>query len=131
MGRTRSSSPAWTGSAGPCPTPCAPFRPLTDRDIGLQALDVDLDTSTATGRLMLNMLLMLANWERDLLRERTREGLEAARRQGRVGGRPRALEEKDQAAIKAALEAGLSVADVARMHGVSARTISRVKSGTY
>ena len=92
---------------------------------------MDLDTSTATGRLMLNMLLMLANWERDLLRERTREGLEAARRQGRVGGRPRALEEKDQAAIKAALEAGLSVADVARMHGVSARTISRVKSGTY
>lgn len=44
---------------------------LADREIGLQALDVQLDTSTASGRLMLNMLLMLADWERDLLRERT------------------------------------------------------------
>lgn len=73
----------------------------------------------------------LAEWERDLLIERTREGLEAARRQGRVGGRPRVLGEKDQAAILAALDAGLSVGDVAQMHGVSRRTISRVRSRTY
>lgn len=73
----------------------------------------------------------LGEWERDLLIERTCEGLEAARRQGRVGGRPRALDEKDQAAIKASLEAWLSVSDVARMHGVSTRAISRLKSGTY
>nr|WP_246418769.1 recombinase family protein [Micrococcus cohnii] len=110
------------------------MRTLTDLDergIGVEALDLDLDTTTAAGRLVVRVMASLAEWERDLLIERTREGLEAARRQGRVGGRPRALDEKDQAAIKASLEAGLSVADVARMHGASTRTISRVKSGTY
>lgn len=110
------------------------LRTLTDLDergIGVKALDLDLDTTTAAGRLVVRVMAALGEWERDLLIERTREGLEAARKQGRVGGRPRALEEKDQAAIRAALEAGLSVADVARMHGVSVRTISRVKAGTY
>lgn len=101
---------------------------MDDRGIGVKALDLDLDTTTAAGRLVVRVMASLAEWERDLLIERTREGLEAARRQGRVGGRPRALDEKDQVAIKASLEAGLSVA---RMHGVSTRTISRVKSGTY
>ena len=104
---------------------------LDEKGIGVKALDLDLDTTTAAGRLVVRVMAALGEWERDLLIERTREGLEAARKQGRVGGRPRALEEKDQAAIRAALEAGLSVADVARMHGVSVRTISRVKAGTY
>lgn len=110
------------------------LRTLTDLDergIGVTALDLDLDTTTAAGRLVVRVMASLAEWERDLLIERTREGLEAARRQGRVGGRPRVLDEKDQAAILAALDAGLSVGDVAQMHGVSRRTISRVRSRTY
>src|SRR5699024_8981891 len=62
---------------------------LTERGIGLKALDVELDTSTAAGRLMLKMLLVLADWERDLLRERTREGVARARAAGkRPGPRP-------------------------------------------
>ena len=51
---------------------------LADRRIGLRALVVQLDTSTASGRLLLNMLLMLTEWEQELLRERTREGVARA-----------------------------------------------------
>ncbi|MEI3778572.1 recombinase family protein [Micrococcus yunnanensis] len=53
----------------PLPGAMRTLQDLADRDIGLQALDVELGTSTATGRLMLSML---ADWKRDLLREHTR-----------------------------------------------------------
>lgn len=96
---------------------------LTDRGIGLQALDVDLDTSTASGRLMLNMLLMLAEWERDLLRERTREGVARARAAGRTPGPKPKLDEEKIAAVRAAVAGGQPVAAVARSFAVSRPTI--------
>ncbi|OOL29735.1 hypothetical protein GQ85_24140, partial [Rhodococcus rhodochrous] len=92
---------------------------LVDREIGLQALDVELDTSTATGRLMLNMLLMLADWERDLLRERTREGVARARAAGRRPGPKPKLDQEKTAAVRAAVASGQPVAAVARSFGVS------------
>lgn len=96
---------------------------LADRGIGLQALDVDLDTSTASGRLMLNMLLMLAEWERDLLRERTREGVARARAAGRLPGPKPKLDEEKIAAVRAAVAGGQPVAAVARSFAVSRPTI--------
>lgn len=96
---------------------------LADRRIGLQALDVQLDTSTASGRLMLNMLLMLADWERDLLRERTREGVARARAAGRRPGPKPKLDEEKAAAVRAAVAGGQPVAAVARSFGVSRPTI--------
>ena len=98
---------------------------LADRGIGLQALDVDLDTSTATGRLMLNMLLMLAEWERDLLRERTLEGVARARARAagrRPGPKPK-LDEEKIAAVRAVVAGGQPVAAVARSFAVSRPTI--------
>lgn len=96
---------------------------LADRDIGLQALDVDLNTSTASGRLMLNMLLMLADWERDLLRERTREGVARARAAGRRPGPKPKLDAEKTAAVRAAVAGGEPVAAVARAFDVSRPTI--------
>ncbi len=64
---------------------------LEHRDIALVSLNEQIDTSTANGRLLLGIMASLAAFERDLLRERTMAGLEAARKQGRVGGRPKAL----------------------------------------
>lgn len=64
---------------------------LEDRGISLVSLNEQIDTTSANGRLMLRMLASLAAFERDLLSERTRAGVLAARKQGRVGGRPRAL----------------------------------------
>lgn len=96
---------------------------LTDRGISLQALDVDLDTSTASGRLMLNMLLMLAEWERDLLRERTREGVARARAAGRTPGPKPKLSAEQVEAVRAAVAGGQPVAAVARSFAVSRPTI--------
>ncbi len=103
---------------------------LAERGIGLQALDVQLDTSTASGRLMLNMLLMLADWERDLLRERTREGVARARAAGRrPGPKPKLGAEQVQAA-RAAVAGGQPVAAVARSFGVSRPTIYKAQGTT-
>lgn len=96
---------------------------LADRGVGLQALDVELDTSTASGRLMLNMLLMLAEWERDLLRERTREGVARARAAGRTPGPKPKLRAEQVEAVRAAVAGGQPVAAVARSFGVSRPTI--------
>lgn len=102
---------------------------LADRRIGLQALDVDLDTSTASGRLMLNMLLMLADWERDLLRERTREGVARARAAGRTPGPKPKLNAEQVAAVRAAVADGQPVAAVARSFGVSRPTVYKAMQG--
>lgn len=101
---------------------------LDEAGISVSALDVELDTTTPAGRMVIRVMVALAEWERDVLIERTQAGLAHARTQGRVGGRPRALNAEQVTAVLASLEAGLSVADVARMHGVSPRTIRRVRA---
>lgn len=98
-------------------------RDLADRGIEIKALDVDLDTSTANGRLMLNLLLVLADWERDLLRERTMEGLDRARAAGRRPGRRPKLDAEQIAAVRSAVDSGQTVSAVARSFGVSRSTI--------
>ena len=64
---------------------------LLARQVGLKSLQDPIDTTTATGRLTFNLFASLAEFERDLLRERTRAGLAAARARGRTGGRPKGL----------------------------------------
>jgi DNA invertase Pin-like site-specific DNA recombinase len=61
------------------------------RGIGLVSINDHIDTTTAQGRLIFNIFASLAEFERDLIRERTRSGLEAARARGRKGGRSRGI----------------------------------------
>src|SRR6266700_5386130 len=75
---------------------------LSQRGIGFQSLQEQLNTTTSTGKLVFHMFGALAEFERDLIRERTRAGLVAARARGRKGGQPKALTPK-QAAIAQAL----------------------------
>ena len=63
---------------------------LNKRKIGFKSLTESLDTTTSNGRLIFNIFASLAEFERDLIRERTKAGLAAARARGRVGGRPKA-----------------------------------------
>ena len=63
---------------------------LNKRKIGFQSLTESIDTTTSNGRLIFNIFASLAEFERDLIRERTKAGLAAARARGRVGGRPKA-----------------------------------------
>ena len=93
-----------------------------------QSITESVDTSSAAGRMLMQMLGTFAEFERSMLRERTTAGLQAARAAGRVGGRPRALSEVQEREIASLLAAGRTAADAARLVGVSRSTISRLQN---
>jgi DNA invertase Pin-like site-specific DNA recombinase len=99
---------------------------LARRGIGLKALTQDIDTTTAGGRLIFTVFSAIAEFEREIIRERTRAGLDAAHSRGRKGGRPRALVEKDLKQARALLtDPEITVEDVARRLGVGVSTLYR------
>lgn len=67
------------------------FNDLNDRKIGLISLNDPIDTTTPQGKLTFNIFASLAEFERDIIKERTKAGLTAARARGRLGGRPKGL----------------------------------------
>lgn len=99
---------------------------LEAKGIGFRSLNEHIDTTTANGKLIFNIFAALAQFERDLIRERTQAGLEAARARGRKGGRPSALRGKDPKQIERALrlyrEQQTPVGDLCNMLGVSRAT---------
>jgi len=99
---------------------------LRDRQVGFRSLQESIDTTTATGRLIFHIFGALAEFERDLIRERTHAGLAAARARGRVGGRKPALTpEKAAAARRMYDDKSTSVSEIARVLGVSRATLYR------
>jgi len=99
---------------------------LRERGINFRSLTEALDTTTAQGRLVFHMFGALAEFERGLILERTRAGLQAARKAGRTGGRPPKMTDKDIQAAKAMLaNPDIGVAEVARRLGVSQATLYR------
>jgi DNA invertase Pin-like site-specific DNA recombinase len=99
---------------------------LEERGIGLRSLTEAIDTTTAGGRLVFHIFGSLAEFERGVIRERTKAGLSAARARGRVGGRPVKLSVDDLKAAKALLaDPTITVAEVARRVGVSPATLYR------
>jgi DNA invertase Pin-like site-specific DNA recombinase len=98
---------------------------LRERGVHLRILNLGIDTATPAGGLVLTMMAGLARFERQLLRERQRRGIEAARRRGKHLGRPPLLDASHaQTAIRRLL-AGETVAALAREWRVSERTLSR------
>ena len=99
---------------------------LQARGIGLRSLHENIDTTSATGRLILHIFAALGQFEVELLRERTRTALAASRARGRVGGRPPALDAIKVRAAKAMLASGtMTASEVARQIGCSASTLYR------
>ena len=100
---------------------------LMERDVGLQSLNDPVDTTTAQGRLVFNIFASLAEFERELVRERTQAGLTAARARGRVGGRPKGLSSKAESTSRAAAalyrEGELSVQAIADHLGIAKTTL--------
>ncbi|PRD63849.1 recombinase family protein [Malikia granosa] len=100
---------------------------LMERKVGLLSLNDPIDTTSAQGRLVFNLFASLAEFERELIRERTNAGLTAARARGRVGGRPRGLSPQAEATALAAdtlyRERKLSVAAIAQKLHVSKSTL--------
>jgi len=102
---------------------------LEAKGVDLVVLDQGIDTSTAAGKLMFHLLAAIAEFERDLIRERTRDGLAATKARGRNGGRKARLD-SDQRALAAKLRAdGYSIRDIGIMLGngkpVSRQTVYR------
>jgi DNA invertase Pin-like site-specific DNA recombinase len=99
---------------------------LGARGIGLRSLTESLDTTTSGGTLVFHLFAALAEFERSMIRERTRSGLQAARRRGRLGGRPPALTGQDLAEAKALLrDPDITVEQVAKRLGVAPSTLYR------
>jgi DNA invertase Pin-like site-specific DNA recombinase len=99
---------------------------LRVRGVGFRSLTEAIDTTTPQGVLVFHMFSALAEFERALIRERTRAGLKAAKRLGRTGGRPAKLTEDDIHAAKTLLaNPDITVADVADRVGVSPATLYR------
>lgn len=84
-----------------------------------------LDTTTPQGQLIFTIFAGLCQFERDLIAERTKSGLAAAKARGRSGGRPATKEEKMEA-VMALHESGIGATDIARQTGVSRSTVYRV-----
>jgi DNA invertase Pin-like site-specific DNA recombinase len=103
---------------------------LQSRRIELRSLTESIDTATAGGRLVFHIFGALAEFERAVIRERTRAGLQAARQRGRKGGRPRSFGPKELAAAKAMLaDPEIRVEDVAAHLKVSPATLYRYLPG--
>lgn len=97
---------------------------LQERDVGLKVLTGDVDTTTATGRLVFGIFATLAEFERDLIHERTMAGLAAARARGRAGGRPRLMTRAKLRTAMAMMADRENVArDIAAELGVSLSTL--------
>ncbi|WP_299040362.1 recombinase family protein [uncultured Pseudokineococcus sp.] len=99
---------------------------LEGRGVGFRSLTEAIDTTTAGGRLVFSIFGALADFERQLIRDRTLAGLEAARARGRVGGRPTVMTPARVEAARALLaRPGATVTSVAKDLGVSRATLYR------
>lgn len=94
---------------------------------GFQSLTEAIDTTTPAGRMMMQIVGSFAEFERAMLRERTKSGLEAARREGRIGGRRPKLKAPQAREVVQLVQSGQkTAADAARLFNVHPATVSRV-----
>lgn len=96
---------------------------LNKRNIAFQSLTEHMDTATANGELFFNIFASLAQYERALIKERVIAGLAAAKKRGRIGGRPRAIDSEKMESIMEALQTGASKAAVCRTFSIKRSTL--------
>jgi DNA invertase Pin-like site-specific DNA recombinase len=100
---------------------------LAEAKAGFRSLTEAIDTTTPAGRMMMQMVGAFAEFERAMLRERTKAGLDAARADGRIGGRRPKLSPQQQAEIRKMVTRGdKTAADAARLFKIHPATVSRL-----
>jgi len=110
---------------------------FSEQGVNFISLRENIDTTTATGRLFFNISASLAEYERELLIERTNAGLAAARARGRTGGRRRALDADKLETVRLMLDEARGKKEdpdykkIGHIVGASERTIRRVANGEY
>jgi DNA invertase Pin-like site-specific DNA recombinase len=99
---------------------------LDEKGIGFKSLQENIDTTTSGGKLVFHIFGALAEFEREIIRERTRAGLTAARSRGRAGGRPKALSAKQVQMLRnMAADKSLTVSDICNTLGIGRTTFYR------
>lgn len=99
---------------------------IRGKGAGFRSLAEDIDTTTPSGRLVFHVFASIAQFERERISERTKEGLVAARKRGRVGGRPPALSQERRVEVaRMRDQEGRGIAELARLFEVSPNTIRR------
>jgi DNA invertase Pin-like site-specific DNA recombinase len=96
---------------------------LGERGVSFQSLQEKIDTTSSNGRMVFHIFAILADFERDLMRERTNAGLSAARARGRKGGRPKGVDPaKQKAALALQKDPSHSIREVCEVVGISRNT---------
>ncbi len=96
------------------------IKTLNERQIGFKSLQENIDTTTSGGKLIFHIFSALAEFERNLIQERTGAGLKAARARGRLGGRPPLLDQKQVTKMLGYYdEQKLTVAEICKIYGIS------------
>jgi DNA invertase Pin-like site-specific DNA recombinase len=104
---------------------------LAQANAGFRSLTEAIDTTTPAGRMMMQMVGAFAEFERAMLKERTKAGLDAARQDGRIGGRRPKLSLQQQAEIRKMVSKGRkTAADAARLFKIHPATVSRLLAST-
>jgi len=99
---------------------------IRERGAGFRSLDEDIDTTTPAGRLVFHVFASIAQFERERISERTKEGLALARKRGRIGGRPPALTADQRNEVRRMRDdESRAIAEIARLFKVSERTVRR------
>ena len=106
---------------------CHLIEELGQKGAGFHSLTDGMDTSTSGGTLIFHVMGAMAQFERDLIRERTKAGMKAAKRRGKHIGRPKALSEGQIQHVHELLAQGKTQREVAELLGVSANTVGRVR----
>jgi DNA invertase Pin-like site-specific DNA recombinase len=95
------------------------------KGVNLVSLKESIDTNTSTGKLLFTLMSAIAQFERDTIADRTREGLKAARARGRTGGRPKANYDNMKKALKLYNTRQYSIREIEDMTGVKKSTLYR------
>lgn len=109
------------------------LKDLQGRNIEFVSITEQIDTSTPGGKLIFHLMGALAEFERDLIRERTNAGLAAAKARGRIGGRPRKLKTNGKIALAKRMfdDQSHSISEICAVLGISRATLYRyVKEAT-
>lgn len=104
---------------------CELIERMKGQGAGFQSLTDGIDTTTTGGKLVFHIMGALAEFERDLIKERTKAGMKSAKKRGKHVGRPKALSKGQIQHMKELLNAGKTQREVGELLGVSANTIGR------